>query len=256
MVDGTSRKDEAAGVLARMTLILEAFDEDDQGVGLSDLSMRAGLPKSTVSRLVSGLVRQRYLEREGKLIYLGLRLFELGHLADMPRKLRHAALPVMADLRTTTGETVHLAIREGEHMVLIAVMKGGASSTSTSRIGRRVPVHATALGKAVLAHSGGAGALIVEALSAPGGLTISESERLMRDLAEIRRVGIAVELRELSRDSASVACPVFDKAGGAVAAIAVSAPTANFVPGRLEPKVRVAARTLGHRLASRASGIL
>ena len=79
---------DAVGVLDRMTCILEAFDGDDRGMGISELALRAGLPKSTVSRLVATLVRQRYLERDGKLIHLGLRLFELGQLAEQPRELR------------------------------------------------------------------------------------------------------------------------------------------------------------------------
>ena len=68
---------DAVGVLDRMTAILEAFDEDDHGLRISELAARADLPKSTVSRLVSTLVRERYLERDGKVIHLGLRLFEL-----------------------------------------------------------------------------------------------------------------------------------------------------------------------------------
>src|SRR5688572_4710091 len=119
---------DAVGVLDRMTAILEAFDEDDHGLHLSELAARADLPKSTVSRLVSTLVRERYLERDGKVIHLGLRLFELGQLAQEPRELRAAALPVMADLRNRTGETASLAIRDGREMVCIAVVRGRASA--------------------------------------------------------------------------------------------------------------------------------
>ena len=81
---------DAVGVLDRMTAIFEAFDEDDHGLRVSELAARAGLPKSTVSRLVSTLVRERYLERAGRVIHLGLRLFELGQLAEEPRELRRA----------------------------------------------------------------------------------------------------------------------------------------------------------------------
>ena len=103
--------------------------------------------------VVGTLVRQRYLERDGKRIHLGLRVFELGQLAEQPRELRTAALPVMADLRNETGQNVHLAIRDGREMVCIAVMRGRSAPH------RRVfapadgcPIHATALGKAALAH--------------------------------------------------------------------------------------------------------
>ena len=115
-----------------MTAIFEAFDEDDLGLRISELAARADLPKSTVSRLVSTLVRQRYLERDGQVIHLGLRLFELGQLAEEPRELRAAALPVIADLRNATGETVSLAIPDGHEMVCIAIMRGHTSSALTS----------------------------------------------------------------------------------------------------------------------------
>ena len=176
-----------------MTCILEAFDGDDRGLGISELALRAGLPKSTVSRLVATLVRQRYLERDGKLIHLGLRLFELGQLAEQPRELRIAALPVMADLRNQTGENVHLAIRDGGEVVCIAVMRGRSAGPSTVRTGGRLPLHATALGKAVLAHDSPSG--IDDVLSA--GLapwtrqTITDPAVLRRQLAGIRRGGLA-----------------------------------------------------------------
>ncbi|HKP06778.1 MAG TPA: IclR family transcriptional regulator, partial [Microbacterium sp.] len=148
-----STTDGALGVLDRMTRILEAFDQEDSGLTISELATRAGLPKSTVSRLVSTLVRQRYLERDGRVIHLGLRLFELGQLAEQPRELRMAALPVMADLRNRTGENVHLAIRDGGEMVCIAVMRSPSAAAPVVRTGARLPVHATALGKAALAHA-------------------------------------------------------------------------------------------------------
>ena len=70
-----ARANDALGVLDRMTSILEAFDDDDGGLGISELALRADLPKSTVSRLVATLVRQRSLERDGA--YLEIREPEL-----------------------------------------------------------------------------------------------------------------------------------------------------------------------------------
>lgn len=253
MPDEPGRDDDMLGVLDRMTIIFEAFD-DDQGLGLSELALRAGLPKSTVSRLVSGLVRQRYLERDGKLIYLGLRLFELGQLAEMPRELRYAALPVMANLRSETGHTVHLAIREGHEMMHIAIMRGRDAAAPAARIGGRIPAHATALGKAVLAHSDDREMVISGALTARTPQTITDPERLLSQLAETRRLGFATEVRESSPEVACVASPVFSPAGAVIAAISVCVPVADFAPDRLAPRVRTAARALEHRLALRGSG--
>ncbi len=145
-----AKPSDAIGVLDRVTCILEAFDEDDRGLGLSELAVRAGLPKSTVSRLVATLVQQRYLERDGKRIHLGLRLFELGQLAEQPRELRIAALPVLAELRNRTGSNAQLAIRDGDEMVCLAAMRAPGAPPLIPRTGGRVPVHTTALGRAVV----------------------------------------------------------------------------------------------------------
>lgn len=205
---------EALGVLDRMTSILEAFDDDDRGLGLSELAVRAGLPKSTVSRLVATLVRQRYLERDGKRIHLGLRLFELGQLAEQPRELRIAALPVMADLRNRTRHNAHLAIRDGDDLVCLAAMRGQGSPPLAPRTGGRLTMDATALGDAMLGRSS----------TADGG-------------------------RESSDGVRTIATAIRDSTGRVVAAIAVSGWADDFDVDRSAAAVRVAALAVSRRLA-------
>jgi DNA-binding IclR family transcriptional regulator len=249
-MDGAAATD-ALGVLDRVTAILEAFDLDDRGLGISELALRAGLPKSTVSRLVGLLVRQRYLERDGKRIHLGLRLFELGQLAELPRRLRAVALPVMAELRSTTGENVHLAIRDGRELVCIAVMHGRAAGAPAVRTGGRLPIHATALGKAVLAHS--APAVVDEVVSSGLGAwtphTIREPAVLRRQLGAIRRGALATEVEEFALGVSCAASVVCAPSGAPVGALSVSGCADGGDPGRLAPAVRGAAMTLARRLA-------
>jgi DNA-binding IclR family transcriptional regulator len=237
-----------------MTAILEAFDEDDHGLRLSEVAARADLPKSTVSRLVSTLVREHYLERDGRVIHLGLRLFELGQLADEPRELRAAALPVMADLRNRTGEIVSLALRDGREMVCIAVVRGQTSATPTSRIGGRIPTHATALGKAVLAFSDDAdvAAVLSSGLAPWTSQTITDPQSLIRELSGVRQTGLALEVGEFVEASAAVASPVFSPSGALLGAISVSGRAGDFDPERSGPSVRAAAVALTRRLASGA----
>lgn len=250
MRDGVD--DGALGVLDRMTCILEAFDQDDRGLGISELAARAGLPKSTVSRLVATLVRQSYLERDGKLIHLGLRLFELGQLAEQPRELRIAALPVMADLRNKTGENVHLAIRDGHDMVCIAMVRGRAPSPSTVRTGGRLPVHATALGKAALAYALPSDIELVLASGLPACTeeTLTDPAALRRQLARIRRGDAAVEVREFDGGVSAAAAVVFAPGGGPAGAVSVSGGADAFDPDQHAPAIRAAAKTIAHRLAT------
>ncbi|WP_243076559.1 IclR family transcriptional regulator [Microbacterium sp. SS28] len=244
------RTDDALGVLDRMTLILEAFDEDDRGLGISELAARSGLPKSTVSRLVSTLVRQRYLERDGRRVQLGLRLFEMGQLARAPHELRLAALPVLTNLRSRTHESVHLAIRDGQELVCIAAMRGRPGAPLAARTGGRLPMHATALGKAVLAH---APATDLDALAADGlrswtPSTITDRELLAGQLAGIRRGLLAVAMRELLPGVSCVASPILTTTGRLVGAISASGCADGFDVDAVAPEVRAAAVAVTRRL--------
>lgn len=247
---------DALGVLDRVTCILEAFDQDDRGLGISELALRAGLPKSTVSRLVATLVRQRYLERDGSRVHLGLRLFELGQLAEQPRELRAAALPVLAELRAKTGETVHLAIPDERDVVCIAVMRGRPAAGTPVRIGGRLPLHATALGKAVLAHAPAAevDAVVSAGLVPCTARTITEPAVLRRQLDAVRRGGLATEAGEYAPGLACAASPVFAPTGRLVGALSVSGCGEGFDAHRFEPEIRAAALALARRLGRAGPG--
>lgn len=244
-----STANDAIGVLDRMTCILEAFDEDDRGLGISELAVRAGIPKSTVSRLVATLVRESYLERDGPRIHLGLRLFELGQLAELPRALRAAAWPVMAELRHSTGENVHLAIRDQREMVCIAVMRGRSTVRPLVRTGGRLPIHATALGKAVLAHASAQDVDVVAAgLGRWTDRTIVDPAALRRELEGVRRGGLAAEVGEFATGLSCAASAVLSPSRRVVGAISVSGCSDAFDMDRFEPAIRAAALALTRRL--------
>ena len=242
---------DAVSVLDRMTAIFEAFGENDHGLRISELAARADLPKSTVSRLVSTLVRQRYLERDGPVIHLGLRLFELGQLAQEPRELRGVASPFIADLRNTTGETVSLAIPDGHEVVCIALMRG-RSSAALTRIGGRLPAHATALGKTMLAFGSevDVDGLLASGLAAATPHMVVDYAQLRRQLARIRQEGVATEIGEFVAGVSSVASPVFAPSGALLAALSVSARDIDFSLEGAASAVRATALALTRRLAS------
>ncbi|MDF2493047.1 MAG: IclR family transcriptional regulator, partial [Microbacterium sp.] len=81
----TSDWTDSAAVLDRLTALLEAFDDEDAGMGVSELARRANLPKSTVSRACTELVRHGLLDRQGDRLHLGIRLFEWGQAVEVPR---------------------------------------------------------------------------------------------------------------------------------------------------------------------------
>ncbi|TFV95146.1 IclR family transcriptional regulator [Leifsonia flava] len=253
---GDAAENDTLGVLDRMTSILEAFDQDDHGLGISELASRAGLPKSTVSRLVTTLVRQRYLERDGRRIHLGLRVFELGQLAAGPRDLRAASLPALADLRTATRHTVHLAIRDGRELVCIAVLRSSAAESTAVRAGGRLPIPCTALGKAVLANS--TVREIDEILSVKldpcTTRSITDPTVLRRQLDDIRGGRPALSLEEFRAGVSCMARAVFGPAGAVVGAISLSGSADGFDADRFDPALRLAALRVASRLSQGASG--
>lgn len=239
-------------VLDRVTAVFDAFGDDDEGLGVSELARRANLPKSTVSRLTADLVAQRFLERDGDRLFLGLRLFELAQTVERPRMLRRLAFPVMTELRDATGHSVSLGVLDGAHVIGIAMLRGESAGPPLVRIGGRLPAHATATGKVLLAFSSESDVdRVIEAgLAGRTARTICDPAELRRRLAEIRRVGVAVEDGECADDRACVASAILAPGGVPVAAIAVAGPASHLVPDRVASAVRSAAAALSRRLAA------
>ena len=171
-------------VLDRIIAILDAVKESGGSISITELAMRTGLPKSTVSRLVAELTGQRYLERTDDGVTLGLRLFELGARASLPRRLLAAAAPVIRNLRDVTGERVGLWVQQGTDMVSIAAVAGRLPMLPT-RAGMRSPALTTASGKAYLAFCADQG--VVDRVSAP--LIDDAADHFRDELSHVRAVG-------------------------------------------------------------------
>ncbi|WP_194409590.1 IclR family transcriptional regulator [Microbacterium cremeum] len=241
---------DSVSVLDRVTAVFDAFGEDDEGLGISELARRAHLPKSTVSRIAADLVAQRFLDRDGDRLYLGVRLFELAETVQLPRRLRHVALPVMNELRDVTRHSVRLAVLQGSDVLFIAIIRGEATAAPTARVGGRLPAHATALGKALLAYSprGVVEQLVRSGLPSRTPATICDPAGLARELADVRRLGVAADNEECHAGRACVASPVLGPRGEPVAAISVAGAASEIVATRLGPAVRAAALTLSRRM--------
>lgn len=230
---------DAVSVLDRVTAVFDAFGDDD-ALGVSELARRANLPKSTVSRIAADLVEQRLLDRDGDKLSLGVRLFELGQTVEQPRLLRRHALPVMAELRNQTGLAVHLGVRDGSDVVIVAALRAPGAAAPPSRVGSRRPAQATALGKALLAGSP------PDSTDPPG---------LRQDLADVRRAGVAVQGDDGATGTVGVAAAVLGSAGLVVAALGVTASvddsgSVDVLPQRSAPAVRAAAHAIGRRLVA------
>lgn len=246
-------------VLGKVVSVLFAFSAEDHGVSLAELGRRTGLAKGTLHRVVGDLVGARLLERTEHGYRLSGLVFELGMRASVERRLLEVATPFMEDLYEHTHETVHLGVLEGREVVYVAKIGGHRQATSPSRIGGRMPLYCTAIGKSLLAFS--PPQLLAEVVGA--GLvrrtprTLTAPGLLRKQLGRVVETGVAFEYEESAVGIVCVAAPVLDVDDRPVAAISVTGPVSRFQPEKHAASVRAAAAgvaaTLARRYALRGS---
>jgi DNA-binding IclR family transcriptional regulator len=240
-------------MLERGVHVLQAFRPDGGTLSLPALVQRTGLPKATVYRLAEALVELQLLDRQRRGYSPGLALFELGELVPVKLRLRESALPFMQDLYEATHETVHLGVRDGLDVVYAEKIRGHSGVTVASRVGGRLPLSSTGVGKALLAF---ADQEVIEAvLSRPlRRLTkhsVTAAAELAEQLAQIRASGLAYDREEATLGVSCVASPVLVR-GEAVAALSITVPSSQLAPARLAPAVRTVSLALSRLLSQTA----
>lgn len=241
----------ANSVLGKARLILEAFQHDDVELSLSELSRRTGVSKASVHRLAQELVEWGMLERSGFEYRLGMRAFELGSRVPRFRVLRDAARPTMERLHFTTGEAVHLVVKDGLEAIYLEKVAASEKSAKPSRIAGRMPLHATATGKVLIAFS--PPSVLSEVVS-------RELERftqhttvapglLLKQVQRVRDVGYALEEDEVTLGYCSVAVPLFSGTRLLLGALSITAPTYRadvhrFVAALLDASQRLSSSNL------------
>jgi DNA-binding IclR family transcriptional regulator len=240
-------------VIAKVSAILGAFTAEDRGVGFAELRRRTGLPKATLHRLTAELVEARLLDRVDGRFHLSGYLFALGMRASVERGLLEVATPFLEDLYERTHETVHLGVRESTEVVYVAKIGGHRQAATPSRAGGRMPVHCTALGKALLAHAGAElrGTVLAGPLERRTPRTVVAPGLLARQLEEVLETGVAFEHEESVVGIACVAAPVLVGGVEAVAALSITGPTTRFRPDHHVAAVRAAAIGLASTMARR-----
>ncbi|TMK24610.1 MAG: IclR family transcriptional regulator [Actinobacteria bacterium] len=251
--------------LERGLAILSCFTPKRPVLGIADIADELGMSRSTTHRYVITLVALGYLEQGASRKYrLGLRVTNLGMSALNSTGLREHAHPYLEELRQRTSYTTSLAVLDGTEIVYVdrarSFRRGQGSVDLDLHPGSRLPAHATAMGKILLAH-------LPEPeqrellgnlkLSKHGPNTITSKKALREELDEVREEGFAVNDEELAPDLYSIAAPVRNEARDVVAAINVAAPSSMIsleemvdalTPHLLSTADRISAR-LGYRRA-------
>jgi DNA-binding IclR family transcriptional regulator len=239
-------------VTSRALAVLGAFDPKRRRLTLTEIAGRAGLPVATAHRLVGELVDWGALARTPSGEYVvGRRLWDVGLLAPVHSGLRELASPYLHDLYGATLATVHLAVRDGLQVLYVDRLSGHASVPVVSTIGSRLPLHATGVGKVLLAHApSDVQEAVMGSLTRITPYTISHPGRLRRQLDAVREHDYATTVEEMTLGACSVAVPI--RAGSqVVAALGVVVPTLQpRERDRLVSAMQVAARGVGRSLPS------
>lgn len=223
--------------LAKALSLIEALASSPRPLTAVQLSHSLKITRPTIYRILKTLAQHGFVAREedGPFYRLSFKLLDLGHRVLERTDLLEAARPVLRKLGEHCRETVHLAIPEDGRMVYLDKLEGSGPFCTHSRLGRSVPMHCTALGKAVLAFlpSQKTQALLVRpGMARYTPRTIVAMPAMLRELARVRRQGYAIDDVEFEDGVRCVAAPVFDHRGTPIAAISVSAPVSRMPLGK------------------------
>ncbi len=224
--------------LDRALLILEALARSRNGLTMSQLARDLSLPTSSVHLLLVTFMRRGYLYREANRRYrLGLRICDLANFVVKGIELGDQAMVFLYRLHHRTGLPVHMAVLDEVDGVVVKKLESAAGPHVNSWLGKRMGLHCTAAGKALLAQL--RDEQVAAVISRRGMLrynenTIVSMKRLRSELDEVRRVGYSLDSEEEEIGVRCIGAPVPGYGQELIAAISISAASVAFHPGNFD----------------------
>lgn len=215
--------------IQRAAAILRSFTEAEPELGVSELSRRLGLHKSTVSRMIATLQDEGFIDQNqetGK-YRLGVGLVSLAGVALGRLNARAAAQPHLADLVAISQETVNVTVLDGTECVNIERAASSQPIQYIGWIGRRSPLHCTASGKLILAHMTPEQrtAVLPNPLKSYTDKTVADIQQLTGQLNQICQQKYAVVHEEYDAGISAIAAPLYNHLGSLLATVSISGPT-------------------------------
>ncbi|GAA4380544.1 IclR family transcriptional regulator [Paeniglutamicibacter cryotolerans] len=246
-----------ASVIVNVIQVLRCFTLDEPLLGVTEIALRVGLHKSSVSRILATLEDQNIVERdeESRKFRLGLGLIAVAGPLLANLDVRRVAFPTLAELSETTGETAALTIWNGGEAISVEQIPSSKQVKHTSPMGSRYNTALSASVQVFLAHEPESevrgllesGSVILDP-DTPGGI-----EAYLLRLAAVRDAGYAVNHGETNIEEVGLAAPVHDHRGAVIAAVMIAAPYYRVPAERLQVlgrACRQAATQIGLRLGA------
>jgi IclR family acetate operon transcriptional repressor len=235
---GGARPVVGAQTISRAFAVLRLFRGYQGDIGVGVIAKELGLNVSTTHRIVRALVNEGFLAQneESERYYLGTGALLLGQAAHRNFGL-DVVYPVLKQLAATTGESVNLGVLSGEVAVVVERVESAKPLRFTQPPGTRVPLHASSMGKALLAFNQEAEQRLLTGLKRLERLTPStfgSPKELRSELDRTRARGWSIDNEELTVGVRCVAAPICDSAGVARAAIAIQAPAVRVPDERFD----------------------
>ena len=230
-LEASSRK--LVGSVQRAVDILNLFEAGCPELGTTEIAQALGLHKSTVSSLVATLAANGYLDQNSstRKYFLGLRLLERSSVLLGQMDIRRVAHPILDQLRHWRGESVNMAIRDGDVVVYIDQLPSIHVTAMREEIGKRAPLHTTALGKALIAWLPPAELQTIAKrcdLARRTPRTITSYDEFLTELERTRDRGYALDDEEHEPGGRCIGAPIFDHTGRPIAAVSQSTPLARI----------------------------
>lgn len=211
--------------------------EDLEGARLTTIAEEVDLPNSTVHSHLTTLMESGYVVKEDDTYRLGLRFLELGELTRSLRKIHRVTVPELEELAEETGEVATLMVEEGGLGVVLDSERGGEAVPAEIDPGTHVHLHASALGKAILAHMpDDAIDDVIEAHGLPSytDKTTTDRAELAEELESVREQSIAYDTGERVPRSRTLAASIKNDSGRIVGSVGVSGPVGRLRDDRLD----------------------
>ncbi len=242
--------------VSRALDIIKLVSMKKGGLGVTEIANQMDINKSSVYRILSTLVQYGYVEqdKDTERYKLGYQFLEVSSKLLDSLDLRTEAKPFLLELEKETNEVIHLVVYDQGEVVYIEKLDGNEALRMHSKVGKRAPMHCTSVGKAILAHLP---VDIVQEILERKGLpvhtdkTITDINVFIKELAEVKNKGFALDLQENEYGITCIAVPIFDHLGKVAAAVSISGPTIRMTDERileLQPRMIEIGKNISSRL--------
>jgi len=235
--------------------ILQLFSPNEPRLSLAEIASRLDLPKSTAHNLLRTLLSRGLVEKVDSDHYaLGTAIISLTQAVRINVELRDRAAPLLREMADASRESVLLSVKDGDYILYIYAVESPRRLMARTAVGDRVPMHCTAIGKAILAFLPPSEvAEIVDRVGLPASTaaTITNLDDLWVELEATRQRGYSIDCQEHEPSTFCVGAPIYNASGRVIAACSISGSDPEIIGSRrdqLSQRVMQTAREISRFL--------